>query len=44
MADAFLDSYGGQSTEGLLALEREYRIDSLVLAFEPAIQGKSPDC
>ena len=37
------DSYGGQSTEELLALEREFRVDSLVLAFEQAIQGKSPD-
>ena len=43
MADAFLDSYEGQSTEELLALERRFRVDSLVLAFEQAIQGKSPD-
>ena len=43
MADAFLHSYEGQSTEELLALEREYRVDSLVLAFEQAIQDKSPD-
>lgn len=43
MGDAFLDSYGGQSTEELLALEREFRVDSLVLAFEQAIQGKSQD-
>jgi hypothetical protein len=43
MADAFLDSYAGQSTEELLALEREFRVDSLVLAFEQAIQGKSQD-
>jgi Ni,Fe-hydrogenase I small subunit len=43
MTDAFLDSYEGQSTEELLALEREYRVDSLVLAFEQAIQNKSPD-
>jgi hypothetical protein len=43
MSDAFLDSYGGQSTEELLALEGKYRIDSLVLAFEQAIQGKLPD-
>lgn len=27
----FLNSYGGQSTEELLALEGKYRIDSLVL-------------
>jgi hypothetical protein len=43
MAEAFLDSYQGQSTEELLALEREFRVDSLVLAFEQAIQGKPPD-
>ena len=43
MADAFLDSYDGQTTEELLALEGEFRIDSLVLAFEQAIQGKSPE-
>lgn len=43
MADAFLAGYGGQSTEDLLALEREYRVDSLVLAFEEAIQRKSPE-
>jgi hypothetical protein len=40
MADAFLNSYEGQSTEELLALESQYRIDSLVLAFEQAIQAK----
>jgi hypothetical protein len=43
MSDAFLDSYGAQSTEELLALEGKYRIDSLVLAFEQAIQGKLAD-
>jgi hypothetical protein len=43
MADAFLSSYEGQSTEELLALESQYRIDSLVLAFEEAIQGKAPE-
>jgi hypothetical protein len=32
----FLESYAGQSTEELLALEGKYRIDSLVLAFEQA--------
>src|SRR5262245_27313086 len=42
MTDAFLDSYQGQSTEELLALDRTFRVDSLVLAFEQAIQGKSP--
>ncbi len=43
MADAFLDRYEGQSTEELLALDRTFRVDSLVLAFEQAIQGKSPE-
>jgi len=43
MSDAFLDSYNGQSTEELLALEGTFRIDSLVLAFEQAIQDKAPD-
>jgi hypothetical protein len=46
MTTPFLDSYGGQTTEELLALEGRYRIDSLVLAFEQAIQQKtqpSPD-
>jgi hypothetical protein len=43
MADAFLESYQGQSTEELLALESQFRIDSLVLAFEQAIQAKTPD-
>ena len=43
MADAFLEGYEGQSTEELLGLEGEYRLDSLVLAFEQAIQGKAPD-
>lgn len=43
MSDAFLPGYEGQSTEELLALEGEFRIDSMVLAFEQAIQGKSPD-
>ena len=40
MSNAFLDGYQGQSTEELLALEGQYRIDSLVLAFEEAIQRK----
>ena len=37
----FLMSYGGQTTEDLIALESRYRTDSLVLAFEEAIQQKS---
>lgn len=39
MADAFPDSYQGQSTEKLLPLEGRYRNDSLVLGFEEAIQA-----
>lgn len=40
MTNKFLESYSGQSTEELLALEGTYRTDSLVLAFEQAIQAK----
>ena len=40
MPDPFLESYGGQTTDELLALEGRYRTDSLVLAFEQAIQSK----
>jgi Domain of unknown function (DUF4375) len=36
----FLDRYDGQSTRELLALQAAYRIDSLVLAFEDALQRK----
>jgi uncharacterized protein DUF4375 len=36
----FLESYGGQSVDQLITLEAEYRIDSLVLAFEQAIDQK----
>lgn len=36
----FLDSYDGQTTDELLSLEGAYRTDSLVLAFEQAIQLK----
>ncbi len=39
--DKWFDAYGGQTTERLLALENEYRTDSLVLAFEQAIQHKA---
>jgi hypothetical protein len=38
---AFLDGYTGQTTEGLLALEGPYRADSIVLAFEQAIEQKA---
>jgi hypothetical protein len=41
MSDDFLPSYDGQSTDELIALAGKYRIDSLVLAFEQAIQGKA---
>ena len=40
--DRFLESYGGQTTEQLLAMKADYRIDSLVLAFEQAIQMRDP--
>ena len=36
----FLDSYAGQSTGELIDLERSYRVDSIVLAFEEALQRK----
>jgi hypothetical protein len=38
--DRFLEGYGGQTTDQLIALESECRIDSLVLAFEDGIQMK----
>lgn len=41
MSDRWFDAYGGQTTEQLLALEGDYRTDSLVLAFEQAIQQKA---
>ena len=37
---AFLESYDGQSTDELVALESSHRIDSLVLAFEQALLTK----
>lgn len=37
----WLEGYSGQSTEALIALEREYRADSLVLAFEQALDQKA---
>lgn len=40
MDKQFLNSYTGQTTAELIALKNEYRIDSLVLAFEQAIQEK----
>jgi hypothetical protein len=41
MGDKWLEAYGGQTTEELLSLRDVYRIDSLVLAFEEAIQRKA---
>lgn len=41
MGDKWLDSYGNRTTDQLLALQDEYRIDSLVLAFEQAVQAKA---
>lgn len=38
--DDFLHSYKGESTDELIAYEDKYRIDSLVLAFEQAIDQK----
>ena len=37
----FLNDYNGETTDQLLALEGKYRIDSLVLAFEAAIDKKA---
>lgn len=39
---AWLDGYAGQTTDELLALEGKYRTDSIVLAFEEALQQKEP--
>lgn len=36
----FLKSYDGQSTDELIALEGKFRTDSIVLAFEAALDGK----
>ena len=36
----WLDNYSGQTVDELIALEGEYRIDSLVLAFEEALDQK----
>jgi hypothetical protein len=37
----FLESYGGQTVQQLIAMEEAYRTDSLVLAFEQALQAKA---
>lgn len=39
----FLDEYSGQSVDELINMESKYRVDSLVLAFEQALQQKSDD-
>jgi Domain of unknown function (DUF4375) len=39
-APKLLDGYTGQTVEELIALEGKYRIDSLVLAFEQALDQK----
>ena len=36
----FLETWSGESTEELLSLEGQYRVDSIVTAFEWAIQAK----
>ncbi len=41
MNQKFLKAYSGQTTEQLIALDGEYRVDSLVLAFEQAF-NRSP--
>jgi len=40
-ADKWLDAYTGQTTDELIALEDDYRADSLVLAFEQALMTKA---
>ncbi len=37
----WLDEYSGQTTDELIALEEEYRADSIVLAFEQALNQKA---
>ncbi len=37
----WLDAYTGQTTDELIALAGEYRIDSIVLAFEQALDQKA---
>lgn len=37
----WLDAYSGETVEELIALEGKYRIDSLVLAFEQAMDQKA---
>jgi hypothetical protein len=37
----FLEAYSGQSLDELISLETNYRVDSLVLAIEQALLGRS---
>jgi Domain of unknown function (DUF4375) len=37
----WLDGYSGESTDALIALENEYHLNSLVLAFEQALNQKA---
>ena len=41
MGDDWFEGYQDQTTDELLALEGRYRIDSLVVAFEEALQRKA---
>jgi len=41
MPPPFLKGYSGQTTDELLALEENYRVDSIVLAFEEALLQKA---
>jgi hypothetical protein len=44
MADLkWLDGYSGESTEELIAMASEYRIDSLLVALEEALNQKAED-
>lgn len=40
----WFEGYNGESTDELIALEDRYRVDSLVLAFEQAVQEKEAEC
>lgn len=39
----FLEGYSGQSVDELIAMASEYRVDSIVLAFEAAVRPTYPD-
>ena len=40
-SDKWFEPYDGQTTDELLALEDDYRIDSIIVAFEEAVQQKA---